>query len=360
VRTGSSEEKAFLRTFGLSSLELSSRVLSATRVPPDVIVALRDCEPESLHGMETQHETRLLGLADFAGQLAASCADPHLTVESFIKQTRQLARRYDGLVSGSAQHIKAAFRCADDRLRNYLRYRGSDALPIVSLRRIRQCLEVVDPDVFREGDGSIRSIFARVRNVTGVITLSHIESEQPPLPENPSAPASSPVARTASRTSTTNPPFLDPRQAALGRLRDGFDAQECWHFLRTLGGTNFSGACGLGRWWPAAQPRAVARPDERTVFGVCLAQREPVVIRNAADPALAPYLPDWLREATGARGSFVLVPYIEADTVLGFAFIGWPVAREFTLSQVQLALAREAIAVAHRAGSRPAFAIATR
>lgn len=363
------EETCLRLRFGFSSLELSRRVLTAARVAPDVVAALRDCEPESLYGTASRHETRLLGIADYANRLAAMALEPQSASDSFIKRSRQLARRYERLIPDAPETLKATFRTADDRLRSYLRCKGVASLPTVSLSRVRQRLEVVDPSVINEGDGTIGAIFAppRFSNSTAEVPLqtpspaatpslptppAEAAATPPsdPLPEPPrgawepasDAPASPSQPPPPREAVSPAPTFAeDPRLAALALIRDGFGAEECWLFHQAPGATSFSGSAGLGDWWRLAQPRAVFGAGERTVFGVCLLRNEPVVIHDAGEPTTLPYLPEWYRATLGARGAFVLVPLSAADKIHGVAFIGWRTPRKITLSSAQLTLARQ-------------------
>lgn len=364
------EETCLRLRFGLTSLELSRKVLTAARVAPDVVAALRECEPETLYGTASRHETRLLGIADYANRLAAMALEPQSASDSFIKRSRQLARRYERLIPDAPETLKATFRTADDRLRSYLRCKGVASLPTVSLSRVRQRLEVVDPSVINEGDGSIGAIFAPPR-FSNSTTEAQAQPLVPAAPEPASVPplaapiAAAPIDPTPElpsgawepipdgRATPVPPPppreavspaptfAEDPRLAALALIRDGFGAEECWLFHQAPGATSFSGSAGLGDWWRLAQPRAAFGAGERTVFGVCLARREPVVIHDAGEPTTLPYLPEWYRASLGARGAFVLIPLSTADKLHGVAFIGWRTPRKITLSSAQLTLARQ-------------------
>lgn len=366
------EETCLRLRFGLTSLDLSRRVLTAARVAPDVVAALRECEPESLYGTASRHETRLLGIADYANRLAAMALEPQSASDSFIKRSRQLARRYERLIPDAPETIKATFRTADDRLRSYLRCKGVASLPTVSLSRVRQRLEVVDPSVINEGDGTIGAIFAppRFSNSTtetpltpsgscpvemapplsAPVTDSVTPAPSDPLPEPPrdswvptSDSSGTPPPPAPQREAVSPAPTFaeDPRLAALALIRDGFGAEECWLFHQAPGATSFSGSAGLGDWWQLARPRAALSAGDRTVFGVCLARNEPVVIHDAGEPTTLPYLPEWYRTTIGARGAFVLIPLSAADKIHGVAFIGWRTPRKIALSGAQLTLARQ-------------------
>ena len=162
-----------------------------------------------------------------------------------------------------------------------------------------------------------------------------------PAPEEPWTDT---LARSAAFGTQSTPPLtpVDPWLAVLTLVRDRFEAHEAWLFQPRPGGDSLAITHGVGDSWKIFQPVAALRHDERTVFGVCLARQETVVIHNIADPALRPYLPDWLRRAADtAPRSFLLVPAAAGGGAPGLALIGWRQARHLAFSPTQAEIVRQ-------------------
>lgn len=382
-RTHPPEENGFRRRFGLTSLDLSRRVLSAARLPAEVLSTLREAEPETLYGSASKHETRLAAVAEYASRLAALSLDRSLSQDSFIRQVHALTRRFDRLLPEAASHLKPAFRTADQRLRSYLRCKGVQALPTLSLSRVRQRLETVAPEVRHEGDGSIGSFFqphtASAASTPTIDPASPATAalpapadpapapEEAPLPppadvapETPPPAAVVPAGEPAGEPTPTDflpPPFTalpavaldtdptvgaaDAERATLTLLRDGFGAHECWLFVAPAGVSTYHGAIGVGPAWAHVDRRARFHAGERSVLGVCLSRHETVLIHNTGEAATQPFLPDWLQENRQQLGAFVLLPLTVGPSARGLALIGWNSPRQIALSAAQLALARQ-------------------
>lgn len=142
----------FKRRFGLTALELSRKVLAGSRLPEEVTKALRDCEPETLNGVASTHEGRLLGLADYGSRLAALALDEHEPDEGFVRRITQLGRRFQRLIPQSDEVATPALLKANERLRSFTRCSGVSGLPTASLQKIRQRLKIVAPDAVLEAE----------------------------------------------------------------------------------------------------------------------------------------------------------------------------------------------------------------
>jgi hypothetical protein len=136
----------------------------------------------------------------------------------------------------------------------------------------------------------------------------------------------------------------DPWVPTLTFVCDSFGAQIAWMFAADPRGGQYALVHGVGPTWPELRARAVLRPDERTVFGVCLARRENVVIHNRTEPTLAAYLPAWFRDHPAAPGAFILMPLLTARRSTGLVLIGWDQARQITVTPTQTEIARQLFA----------------
>ncbi len=141
-------------------------------------------------------------------------------------------------------------------------------------------------------------------------------------------------------------PVIDHWSATLTFVRDSFGAQECWLFIPAPGGESYSILQGVGAAWQDFRANAAVRADERTVFGICLARRENVVIHSTIEPTLTPYLPPWYRQIKGAPGAFILMPLHTESRTHGLVLVGWNLPQRLTITPAQTDLARQLFAAA--------------
>lgn len=142
----------FRRRFGLTALELSRKVLAGSRLPEEVTKTLRDCEPETLNGVASTHEGRLLAIADYGSRLATLTLDEREPDDGFVRRVTQLNRRFQRLIPRSEDVATPALLRANEKLRSFTRCCGVTGLPTASLQRIRQRLEIVAPDAVLDAE----------------------------------------------------------------------------------------------------------------------------------------------------------------------------------------------------------------
>src|SRR5690606_27436759 len=110
--------------------------------------------------------------------------------------------------------------------------------------------------------------------------------------------------------------------AVVDAISRGLDAPECLLFSSPAGVAELRLTHGSGSCFDALKGRAAVRPDERTVFGVCVTRGENILIHRSADPKIAPYLPLWL-PAREQLGAFVLLPLGGGGQNQGLILAGW-------------------------------------
>ena len=367
---------AYRGVFGLTPIELSRRLLASARLPEEVARALRECEPTGLGGTATQFDTRLLAVADFGSRLARHALEPGLPSEIFASRARQAARDFDRLLPQACDLIEPAVLQTGERLQAFLRVSGVGSLPTQGLVRLRQHVRH-----FAASRAAAQAAAAQppAPAVAAAPTSPSAPPATPPLPDAvsaPPAPAAAPAAETPPapatvprapvRADTSLPALSTTLQAwdevladadafdsqpvaaaaptlatTLALVRDAVQAEECWLFQQLPGGTSLSLTGGTGTAWHRAQTSAAIRSTERSVFGVCLARAEVVVLHDTADRVLQPYLPDWWRALDGPPCAFALVPLRTGETVAALALIGWRAARRVAITPSQVNLVQQ-------------------
>ena len=379
------EDIAYRGIFGMTPLELSRKLLAASRLPEEITRSLRDCKPEAMGGTSAStYDSKLLGVADFGGQLARITLDSTSGVDSFAERTRALARRYEKIIPGAKDTIEPALIHTDDRIASFTQNNGASSLPTPSLKRIKDRVTGQAPGTSTYGEApapaptpvpivEASSAPVAAKESTEILVApvtsapakpaeawpipKPVTTEASPFSETPKekiTPAPEPDAQESwSDALTKSPEFetqpesvattdapSDPWIAVLKFVHDTFGAQECWLFLPQKGGESLPLVQGFGQQWLEFKKSAALRLDERTVFGVCLTRRENVVIHDTTAASLTPYLPAWFRKTTGAPGAFLLMPLHENKVTHGLVLIGWNKAQRITVTPAQTDLAR--------------------
>jgi hypothetical protein len=133
-------------------------------------------------------------------------------------------------------------------------------------------------------------------------------------------------------------------RTAIEVLSEAFAAPEVYLLLRPAGLPNLHLTHGLGQNWRKLQSAAIVAPGERTTFGLCLARRENLLIHDAQDAAIAPYVPSWLR-ASPFLQAYVILPIVHAEQPLGLLLAGWATKRKIVLPPEQVQLLRDLLAL---------------
>jgi HD-like signal output (HDOD) protein len=379
------EDIAYRGIFGLTPLELSRKILAASKLPEEITRSLRDCKPEAMGGTAAStYDAKLLGVADFGGQLARITLDGTSSADSFAERSRALARRYEKIIPGAKDTIEPALLHTDDRISTFTQNNGASSLPTPSLRRIRDRAtgqapgsttytgpaetNTVAPGTTEKNDTQptpaadpiqpVEVSSAEPISIEPSPITAPVEAQLPPkTPAVPSSSSEAPASESWSDALSQSPEFetqpetmpapeapTDPWSAALKFVHDGFGAQECWLFLPKTGGESLPLTQGIGAHWKEFKKSAALRLDERTVFGVCLTRRENVVIHDTTAATLTPYLPAWFRKTSGAPGAFLLMPLHENKITHGLILIGWEKPQRINVSPAQTELARQMFA----------------
>lgn len=340
-------DAAWRGVFGVTPLELGRRLLAGARLPDEVMHSLRDADPATIARLPLSNDNRLLAAADFGGRLATLTLDARCGPDVFTGESLRLAQPYERLLPNTNEMVGAALLHTDDRITSFARCNGLTALPTPSLARIRSRVRREEPTGTTDAQLAAAALPPEtVTEAPPAATESPAAPAEIRLPESASAagepeePWTDSPARSRAFATQSTPAVAssDPWLAILTVIRDHFDAHEAWLFQPLPGGDSLAITHGVGNRWKKFQPIAALRHDERTVFGVCLARQETVVIHNTAETSLRPYLPPWLRRAADdAPRSFLLVP-TGSETAPGLALIGWhhPRQHAFTPAQAQL------------------------
>ncbi len=348
-----SDDIAYRSMFGVTPLELSRRIMSSLRMPEEVIYAMRDCQPEAMGGVATQHNGRILCIVEFSSQIAALVLSPKTTTESFFRHSRALAKRFERSIPDAKDLIDAAIEHTNEQLGMLTKQGGF--IPSATFNRVRSHVKKKTPT-----HGTIG-----VPNPTTTSATAPDSDELPEIELGALAPDVAPVETDATETddwaaplsrsaafethtdsavaaSVTSEPE-DPWVQALQTIKELMQADLCAVFLGRKGEKRTVLHRWTGTFGDSFLDKPVCNTIDRTVFGVCLTRRETVLIHDASDLSLNNYLPEWMQQKANRPGAFLLLPLIDEKQSDGFIYLAWDKPRKISISTPQSVLVRSLI-----------------
>ncbi|HEY4301738.1 MAG TPA: HDOD domain-containing protein [Candidatus Didemnitutus sp.] len=328
------EDQAFREQFGVTPLEVSRELLGFVRLSPEVTQSLRDCQPEIMGGTSaTTYGARLLGMADLGGRMARLALDGDPA--RFAEDAAALAARFERLLPGVGQSAEASIVEAAEHIHTFSQHSSMGKWSTRGLRYLAAHARRIADDKTAK---------------SGAPTRTKVKSSPIPTIFEPRRRASDLPTSTASPLA----PIGDARTMAVERVRDIFKSDECWLFEPAPATAVFHLAHACGRQADAVRADAVVQKSERTVFGICLARREHVLIHDTGTRSIRTHLPDWIRSAREFPRAFLLMPVFQNDAVSGLVLVGWHQAQRITVTPAQTDLARQTILGAITIGKRAA------
>ena len=355
-------EEAFSEVFGLTPLELGRTLLRSANLPKVLLDALRECSPQVLATLnDTSKE--LLVAAELSMQLCELAIDRERSASEFAAATEALADRFRAHIKLTSDDIDNTLAFAGERIAVFTHAFGVQGFSrdyVALLRRRAQHMEPVT---------SPQAPQARKPAQPAPTTPQEKRAPSPAaMPAPPDEAAALGVPPTAPDLAQPAAPPLDPvvcspqvwqdglaqlsdclaqptidyarvRQQAMACVQAGFDAPEAVFFSIESDLRNFVATHGQGALFRFLRGDRAIRLDEQTVFGVCLRRRENVVIHRTSDPKTAPYMPKWCHGEQGL-GSFVALPLHDQTRCFALMLIGWPEARQITLTPEHTRLLR--------------------
>lgn len=323
------DDEAFRSVFGLTPLELGYELLNSGSLPEPILNALRDLPPESLDG-SAWSERRLVHVAKFALQLSELVLNPKYDPDAFAAAAKELVLRYSTELPTLVDIYPDLLAQAEARLTKIARSAGGAALDRYGLDRLR-------------------------RRVKG----HDLPARTPAFIVGTSGGAASGLTNGASRSTpasmedacdllTRDGQRRDAMQIALGAMRVSLTPSEAFYCELDSSRGEFRLSHGHGLLADCMKGEIVFRRHERNVFLLCHERLENIVVRDARDPKLQPYLPSWLRSSSAPK-SFVLLPVHHQGRVHGVILVGWSDPQPVQLPTERLALIRKLLALAARA-----------
>lgn len=346
------EDDAFRSIFGLTPLELGHELLRAEQLPEEILAALRACDPASIKATAITPEQRLLVIADFSTQLCELVFVDNLSAADFATASSSLVSRFSHVLPGLDVHVAVALEHVQRQFSRLRHGMGIRTLPIKCVERLKDRTMGRNPPDSISQAAPPSSVPQTRAPFSAEVTAPPFGFAPPAAPPPPKPTASSARLRSgldhlAELAAQPGTPAEVINRTAIEILSEAFAAPEVFLLLRPAGLPALHLTHGLGQHWRKLQTSAVVTPGERTTFGLCLTRRENLLIHDAQDAAISPYVPTWLRSGSFLQ-SYVLLPIVHADQPLGILLAGWATKRKIILPPDQVQLIREFLALVAR------------
>jgi len=349
-----SEDVAFREVFGLTPLELGHELLRAEQLPEAVLSALRECDPASISASAVTPEQRMLALADFSTQLCELIFSGDIGAVEFAGRTAALSARFAHLLPDIDKQIPgfiASVKTQFSRLKHGL---GIRSLPLKCVERLKDRVDKRDPRAARLVQTAPPFAFGTAPPRTPTVSAPAVPPSPPPpaLPVPPPPTVSSErlrvgLAELAALASLPGTPADIIYRSVPEIMAEAFAAPEVILLLRAPDAPTLHVSHGLGANWRRLQPFATVTPSERTIFGLCLTRRENLLVHDAQEASIAPYLPGWFRDPPDLR-AYVLLPIVLAGQPAGLLLAGWATKRKIVIAPDQVQLLSELLAIVAR------------
>jgi hypothetical protein len=327
-----------------------------------------------LNAKELVHSDELIVASEFSVRLARLVLRPDLPPSQFYEQSHKLVRQFGKHLHVNTDHIKHILDRTEQRLSTFGQAFGLQSLSRdVTVRLLARRNGRLTPELAAAADAEAAAEAQKAAaEAADSAPVSQDKLDAEPVPESdPGAPVQrSESIGTANASSGRAQSGGDgaPKAVAEGPVRrrmmdilqdtmslcaeqlakpvvssdevarlvvqavsEGWAADEVVVLLER-GKASFGAVAGIGTNWEKCRQRIAFRREERHVLGVVAARREPVLIHDAGDPKIAPYLPNWFSSGLGLY-SCIILPGGDATSCHSVLFAGWRIRQKVTLEK---------------------------
>jgi HD-like signal output (HDOD) protein len=391
--SGMNEDEAFNRVFGLTPLELGHHLLASAHLPGAILKSLRALPPDAIKLATQNPDIELLMLSDLSVRICELALRPDVSAAEFEQRAQVLTARTGRAFNLDMEGLLGVLREAGQQLNIFATTFGLNGISSNLGVRIQARATGEEPDEAAArlaarkaaaqapakpaaNAGPAPALSAAPSTAAVPTSVDPVRVTNAPAAQAPvasPAPASTPpidplVALAALGTSAVAPEKkpdgpvsaeasfqtafengidqlaglmdqepIDIRKIYLVALQAalrGFAASDGIIFLREHSKGPYAAFYGKGSLYDSVRGQGLFRDADRNVFGVCLQRMEDVLIYDAADAKIAPYLPPWIK--TGKLASFVLLPITENRRPFAILLAGWPDKKTVGFSVAQI------------------------
>ena len=326
------ETRAFVEIFGLSPVDLSRRLLDHAPLSPAILRSVQDCPSDILEQNMNLLEVRVLALCDTATRFTSLALDNNLKEEEYRESVQVFGEMAVDLVPNLEEHIEVALASVHQHLAGLRETYGDSIISAHTLQSVQSRLEREDPPPPEEKPKPpTPEELERMRlEEIEAMNLSHWEASLKELQEL--------FAKGSSQLSNA-------RRHLVNAFLIGFEAQECWLFIQQSECPDvFVLVAGEGNQVAGLRDHAKFNRQEVGVLSVCARLGDNVFVRDLKEPRIHKYLPPWFRLSIG-MSSMMLFSVRDQQSPVGILLVGWKYPRTQPLGDVQLATARQMLAI---------------
>jgi len=328
LAVGRTEDEAEIHVFGLTSLELGRVLLTAADLPGVVLHCLEPFQPEQSTGAQLTLSTQMLGLSEFARRMSDLCFNNNVDAAGFDVQSRQMVASFRAFVPDAELILTETLKFTEERLSDFVRGLARAGSPVMVGHRLRQRIGKIDP--------------VRPAKPTPVVALEPVLASSTPaaLPSTATEEATTAwtqgIAMVRASLKDSSRTLAETFSVAMDVVVEGFGAEGAALFTAIRPGEVCRLSEQRGEFFRELQAARITAKD-RSAFGICLSRRENVLIHDANDAKIRPYLPDWL-QVPGAPASFVLLPLFHQQSVHGLILCAWREPRKIIMTPEHVGL----------------------
>lgn len=282
-------DAAFRHIFGLSPLELTYELLKDTRVPKDILRALKHFNPEILE-LEFISDNELLIInAEFSLEFTRLIFGYYFNEQDFHKKALELLERFHGKIPLREDQLFRIVSELGEVIEGYKKQYGIEPLTkgMNSTLHARSKLKDPPPPPPKDADPDNPD------------DIEHRLHKDPEL-------LLSDCAREIAWLASKRPPEVEAINESLVRgLHNGLGCDHVILFQRQDEGDALLSYTGFGELFEKSDQRTIS-PEDKDIFGVCLSRRYNALIYDTGETSMRPFLPVWLREAN--VNSLLLMP----------------------------------------------------
>lgn len=314
-------DRAYGEIFGLTPLQLGYHLMEASHLSPILLQAFRDYHPVKHRRELLDPGQSLLALTDFAYLLIHASLDARVDAPAFRQLLGRLPLSYKDVVDRTPAQLEQALKRTHVHLKGLMASFNQSSFPSSALLCFQKRIEGMEK--------------------AGPLPKPSAEAPQGVKPDPGPDQAGSPAVPDAAATRIFEESLQRVqaivneearlRVAALDDIlhsvKKGLEADESWIFLKAPTHPKFVFKGGSGTYTLILRSKGVIDPQEKSIFGLCLARQENMFISDIRQPRLRPHIPQWYRDNIQLN-SFVLLCLKDRERVLGLLFAGWRTARE--------------------------------
>ena len=316
-----SEADACRRVFGLTPSGLTNALFEASRLPRQILRYLQDQPPSQIAAALAGPEDEMSAITQFSAALAELVVTSNVSSAEFAVRAEQLRQTFEAKLHLPADAIAGIVQAVDQGLRSFGRTYGSKASASGVLHRISTRAAEAEPlphlpGVVPTASTSADAGAAPATPAPGDAAGTDSATRGTPRPIAPVPPAPDGTAiltegllQLSELMAASTLDVRSMESVALVAIQAALRLRDCLYFTRDGTKGAYAAQAGLGDLLGQIRGRAVIDAGRRDVFGICLTRREDVLIRDAGDPKLRTFLPEWLMGAGTVR-SFILLPLV--------------------------------------------------